>query len=408
MSAPLTSAVDAPAAQRVFDLEQAHVLQNYARYPLVVHRGRGCYVYDLEGRRYLDMISGIGVNALGHAHPRIVKVIREQAALLTHCSNLYYHEYQGPLAGRLAAMSGLERVFFANSGTEAVEGAIKMCHAHGRAIDPAKTEIISLGNSFHGRTCGALALTGQAKYREPFEPLLPGVRFVEPGDAQGLEQAFSERTAGIILEWVQGEGGVRPLPEAFVAKARELAGQYNALLVFDEIQCGLGRLGLYFGYQLSNPPILPDVALVAKPLAVGLPLAAILANAKAAAAIGPGMHGSTFGGGALACRVALEFLELLDELLPSIRQVGAYFRGRLEELARRFSFIREIRGQGLMLGIDMEIPGKQMVNDALGENLLLNCTHDTVLRFLPPYILTERDVDTAVEALTRIFEKTGR
>jgi predicted acetylornithine/succinylornithine family transaminase len=387
------------------DLEREYLLQNYARYPLVLARGKGCYVYDLEGRRYLDFIAGIGVNALGHAHPRIVAAIREQAGLLIHTSNLYYNQFQGPLAKRLAEISGLQRTFFANTGTEAMEGALKMVHAHGRAIHPEKYEIISLENSFHGRTLGALSITGQPKYRTDFEPLIPGIKFVPVNDIAALDAAFTERTAGIVLEMIQGEGGIYPLTHQFVAKARELADRHNALLVADEIQCGVGRPGTYFAYQRAQPVILPDVMAAAKPLACGLPLGVIVANERAAAAIKPGMHGSTFGGGALACRVAIEFLDVLEELLPSIQRVGGYFHVVLNDLARKHPFVKEVRGFGLMLGMELAVPGKQIVLDAMAEGLLINCTHDTVLRFLPPYIATEKDVDQVVKVLAKLFAK---
>jgi predicted acetylornithine/succinylornithine family transaminase len=393
------------SAQDVKDLEQQYLLQNYSRYPLVLARGKGCYVFDTDGRRYLDFLTGIGVNALGHAHPRIVKVIRDQAGLLIHASNLYYNLYQGPLAKKLVEMSGLERAFFANTGTEAVEGALKMARAHGHAIDPQKHEILSLENSFHGRTFGSLSVTGQPKYRQEFEPLLPGVKFVPANDLAALEAAFSDRTAGMILEMIQGEGGIIPLTAEFVAKARALADRHNALLIADETQCGVGRPGTYFAYQRSQPVILPDVVVAAKPVACGIPLGFILANAKAAAAIKPGMHGTTFGGGPLACRVGLEFLEILEGLLPSIQSVGGYFHVLLNDLARKHTFVKEVRGFGLMLGVELTVPGKQMVLDAMGEGLLLNCTHDTVLRFLPPYIATEKDVDAAVKILSKVFAK---
>ena len=392
-------------AQAVMDLEREYLLQNYARYPLVLARGKGCHLYDLNGKRYLDFLSGIGVNALGHAHPRLVKVIREQAALLIHSSNLYYHQYQGPLAKRLAGMSGLQRCFFCNSGTEAMEGGLKMVHSHGRAIDPEKYQVIALENGFHGRSFGALSITGQPKYREDFEPLVPGARFVPVNDMAALEDAFSDRTAGMVLEMIQGEGGIYPLTPEFVAKARELCDRYNALLIADEIQCGVGRLGTYFAYQRSQPVILPDVIVTAKPLACGIPLGVIMANEKAAATIKPGMHGTTFGGGALACRVALEFCDILDELLPSIRRVGGYFQEQLNELARKRACIKEVRGFGLMLGAELHIPGKQIVLDAMAAGLLINCTHDTVLRFLPPYIITEKEVDQAVRILGRVLAK---
>lgn len=387
------------------DLERDYLLQNYARYPLVLHRGKGCWVYDLDGKRYLDLISGIGVNALGHAHPRILKVLREQAGLLIHSSNLYYHEYQGPLAKRLAELSGLERSFFCNSGTEAMEAALKMIRSHGRKISPEKYEIVALDNSFHGRTMGAISVTGQQKYRADFEPLLAGVSFVPPNDAAALEAAVTDRTAGIILEWIQGEGGVFPLSHDYAALARKLAHKRNALLVFDEIQCGVGRPGKYFAYQLADPVVLPDIAVAAKPLACGLPLGVLMANHKAAATIGLGMHGTTFGGSALACRVSLEFLDILEGLLPEIYRLGGEFRTRLSELARHFGFIREVRGFGLMIGMELDIPGKQIVLDAMAEGLLINCTHNTVLRFLPPYIITEKEIDRAMKILTRVLKQ---
>lgn len=399
-----TSTIDS-TENRIKELEREYLLQNYARYPLVLRRGRGCWLRDVNGKKYLDLISGIGVNALGHAHPRIVRVIREQAGLLIHSSNLYYHEFQGPLAKRIAETSGLQRCFFSNSGTESMEGALKIVKAHGNRRSPDKQEIVSLDNSFHGRTLGALSVTGQPKYRKNFEPLVPGVRFIPANDEAALEAAVNERTAGIVLECIQGEGGIYPLTPTFLRKSRELADRYDALLVFDEIQCGVGRPGAYYSYQLLDPLVMPDVMVAAKPLACGLPLGVIAANEKAASAIGLGMHGSTFGGSALACRVALEFFEILDELLPSIRKVGAYFKSRLEDLAREYGFVKEVRGRGLMLGMELAVPGKQVVLDALAAGLLINCTHDVVLRFLPPYIITEKEVDKAVRILRKIFAK---
>lgn len=387
------------------DLEREYLLQNYARYPLLLTRGKGCYAYDREGHRYLDFITGIGVNALGHAHPRIVKAIREQSGILIHSSNLYYHPYQGPLAQRLARMSGLQRAFFANTGTEAVEGALKMARAHGHSLDADKYEIVSLDNSFHGRTLGALSVTGQPKYRADFEPLLPGVKFVPLNDMGALEAAVTGRTAAIILEMIQGEGGIYPLTQEFAARARELAERNNALLIADETQCGIGRPGTYFAYQRLQPAIQPDIMVAAKPLACGIPLGVIMANEKAASAIKPGMHGSTFGGGALACRVALEFLEILEELLPSIQRVGGYFHAQLNDLARRYSIIKDVRGFGLMIGVELAVPGKQIVLDGIQEGLLFNCTHDTVLRFLPPYIATEKEVDRALAIVKKLLDK---
>jgi acetylornithine/N-succinyldiaminopimelate aminotransferase len=388
--------------------ESQYLLQNYARYPLLLERGRGCYVYDESGKRYLDLLTGIGVNALGHAHPRLTKVIREQAGLLLHTSNLYYHQYQGPLAERLAKVSGLERTFFCNSGAESMEGALKMIRSHGRKIHPDKYEMVALHNSFHGRTLGALSITGQEKYRKDFEPLLPGARFVAHNDIAALEQTVNDRTAGIVLEWIQGEGGIHPISNEFARKARELADRYDALLVFDEIQCGVGRPGTYFAYQLADPVVLPDIMVAAKPLGCGIPLGVIVVNERAAQSIGAGMHGSTFGGGPLACRVAIEFLDILESLLPHIQQMGEYFRAKLGELQKRYSFIQEVRGRGLMIGIELTRPGKQIVLDAIEQGLLLNCTHDTVLRLLPPYIITEKEIDRGVRILNKVFKAAAK
>jgi predicted acetylornithine/succinylornithine family transaminase len=397
------SSAQGTSLENVVDLESRYLLQNYARHPLVLVRGDGPYMWDAEGKRYLDFIAGIGVNALGQNHPRIVRAIQEQAALLIHTSNLFYNEYQGPLARRIAEVSGMSRTFFSNSGTESTEGALKMMKAHGHDISPEKHEIVSLENSFHGRTLGALAITGQPKYRKDFEPLIPGVKFVAPNDIAALEAAVSERTAGIVIEWIQGEGGVVPIDPAFSRRARELADQHDALLCFDEIQCGVGRTGTYFGYQLIEPPVMPDIITAAKPVACGIPLGFIAANERAAKSIRPGMHGSTFGGNALAARVSLEFFDILEGLLPQIRRVGDYFRAELRRLAARFSFISEVRGYGLMIGVQLTIPGKDIVTRAMREGLLINCTHDTVLRFLPPYITTETEVDEAVAILEGVL-----
>src|ERR1700691_4505628 len=357
--------MEATISPTVVDLEKQYLLQNYARYPVVLQRGKGCYVYDTSGKRYLDLLAGIGVNALGHSHPRLVKVIREQAGRLLHTSNLYYNAYQGPLAERLAKASGLQRTFFCNSGAESMEGALKMARAHGHKINPDKFEVVALHNSFHGRTLGALSITGQEKYRHDFEPLLPGARFVPPNDETALEQIVNERTAGIVIEWIQGEGGIFPMSLEYVRKARALADRYDALLVFDEIQCGVGRVGKYFAYQLFDPVVMPDIITAAKPVACGIPLGFITANERAAKSIRPGMHGSTFGGNALAARVALEFFDVLDGLLPQIARVRQYFRFQLQLLATRFHFIKEVRGYGLMVGVELSIPGKDITNRAM-------------------------------------------
>jgi acetylornithine/N-succinyldiaminopimelate aminotransferase len=391
------------SSEEIMALEREYLLQNYARYPLALERGKGCYVYDYSGKRYLDFISGIGVNALGHAHPRITKAIREQAGKLIHTSNLYYHEFQGRLAKKLAETTGLQRSFFCNSGTEATEGALKMMRSHGTHISPEKFEIVSLENSFHGRSLGALSVTGQHKYRKDFEPLLTGVRFIHANDTIALEQVMNERTAGVIVEGIQGEAGINKMSVDFLSRCRELCDRYDALLVFDETQCGIGRPGVYFSYQLFNPVIMPDIMTAAKPLACGVPLGCIVTNERAAKSIAPGMHGSTFGGGTLACRIAVEFFDELDKLLPSIAQTGAYFRMRLNELKKKFPIIKEVRGEGLMVGMELNSPGKDVVTAAMEQGFLINCTHDVVLRFLPPYIVREREIDKAVSILTRVL-----
>ena len=392
------------STQQAMELEKQYVLRNYARYPLALRRGKGTWLYDFNGKRYLDLIGGIGVNALGHAHPRLTRVIREQAGLLIHCSNLYYHEYQGKLAEKLAKISGLQRSFFCNSGTEAMEGAIKMIRAHGNGISSGKIEIVALENSFHGRSLGALSITGQPKYRKDFEPLLAGPRWINANDMAALEAAVNENTAAIVLEGIQGEGGIYPMYAEFLRKARALADAHNALLVFDATQCGVGRTGMWFSHQLIAPDVHPDVMVTAKPLSCGLPLGVVMCNERAAAAIRPGMHGSTFGGGPLACRAALEFIDIMENgLLEQVGRVGEYFRAGLRELQTKHSFIREVRVAGLMISVELDRPGKPYVARGMEEGLLFNATHETVLRFLPPYILTEREVDRALRILGKLF-----
>jgi len=332
---------------------------------------------------------------------------------LVHCSNLYAHAHQGPLAERLAKASGLQRVFFTNSGAECIEGAIKIAKGHGRKISADKYEIVALNNSFGGRTLAAIAVTGQEKHREPFEPLIPGVKFIDANDVAALESAVGENTAAILFEPILGEGGIVQIDREFAAKAAELAQKHDALLIFDEIQTGLGRTGKHFAYQWWNElgwnesadaePILPDILVTAKPLGGGLPLGAIIANEKAAGVITPGIHGSTFGGNALACRVAIEFLDILDELLPQINETGDYFGSRLHGLVEKYDFVQGVRGRGVMRGINLTVPGKSVVGQCQQRGLLINCTADTVLRFLPPYIIERGQIDELIGALDDIF-----
>jgi len=384
---------------RIRAQEARHLMNTYKRPPIVFTRGRGCRLYDAEGREYLDFLGGIAVNALGHAHPRLVRVIRREAARAIHLSNLFRNAYQGPLAAKLADWSGLDRVFFTNSGTEAIEGALKLARAYAHAkrksgavtANVKKTRILALENSFHGRTFGALSITYPAKYREPFEPLVPGVEFVRFNDVADLESKFDDSVCAMVLETIQGEGGIFSVSEPFWTRARALATKYDAAVIADEIQCGLGRTGRYFAFQKFDSS--PDIVVIAKPLAAGLPLGAIIANDKFASAFAPGVHGTTFGGGPLVCAAALEFLTTVDDehLLLRVRERGAQLRAGLEKLASRFDFIREIRGEGLILGIDMSCDGAPIVQEALRRGVIINCTHEHILRLLPLFIISKRD-----------------
>ncbi|MGH9792051.1 MAG: aspartate aminotransferase family protein, partial [Candidatus Acidiferrales bacterium] len=372
-------------------------MPTYKRPPLVFTHGRGCWVWDHRGRKYLDFLGGIAVNALGHAHPRLVRAIQREAARAIHVSNLFHNPYQGPLAAKLAKCSGLDRVFLTNSGAEAIEGALKLARLYARKktgadAPPSKTRILALENSFHGRTFGAVSITATPKYREPYAPLVPGAEFVRFNDVADLEAKFTPDVCGLVLETIQGEGGIHPVSEAFWSRARKLCTQHDAALVADEIQCGLGRTGRWFAYQQFASK--PDIVAVAKPLAGGLPLGAFIASDQFASAFSPGLHGTTFGGGPLVCAAALEFLATVDDekLLANIRTRGAELRSGLARLAANFDFIREVRGEGLMLGVELAVDGNEYARQALKRGLIIHCTHDHVLRLLPPFIITAKDV----------------
>jgi acetylornithine/N-succinyldiaminopimelate aminotransferase len=393
--------------QQIAELEKKFLVHTYDRMPFLAVGGEGCYLHDSAGKKYLDFLGGLAVNSLGYANPKIMAALRDGTETLLHVSNLIYHPYQGPLAEKLARLSGLDRAFFANTGTEAVEGAIKLARAYARKNHPAepfqKFEILALENSFHGRTFGALSATWPEKYRKPFEPLVPGFKFVRLNDVADLRAQFSPRTAAIILEVVQGEGGVVELSGEFVSAARDLCRANDSLFIADEIQCGLGRTGRYFAYQKFG--IKPDVALVAKPLAAGLPLAAILASDSVAQAFAPGMHGTTFGGGPLQCRLALKVLEIIERpgFLEHVREVGSYFRAQLEKLKEENSIIQTVRGDGLMQAAVLDIPGKDIVRQGVEAGLLFNCTQEKVLRFLPPLTLERKHVDELMAGLRPIL-----
>jgi len=393
--------------QEISELEKRVLVPTYDRLPILAVGGEGCYLYDEAGKKYLDFLGGLAVNSLGYAHPEILAVLGDERETLLHVSNLLYHRYQAPLAAELVRLTGLDRVFFSNSGTEAVEGALKLARAYARKRHPGEPferyEILAVENSFHGRTFGALAATWPLKYRQPFEPLVPGVRFVRQNDVAHLVESFGPRTAAVIVEVIQGEGGVVELTEDFLKVAQELARANDSVLIADEIQCGLGRTGRWFAFQKFG--ISPDVVLVAKPLAAGLPLAAIVAREAVAQAFSPGMHGTTFGGGPLQCRLALKVLEILGRpgFLARVGEVGGYLRRRLEELKQEFPVIRTVRGEGLMLAAELAAPCKAVVRQALEAGVLLNCTQEKVLRFLPPLVVERRHVDELVRVLKPIL-----
>jgi predicted acetylornithine/succinylornithine family transaminase len=389
----------------VKELEAKYLLGTYARYEVLIDRGSGAYLIDKSNKRYLDLLAGIGVNSLGYNHPRIKQVLRKQIKKPLHVSNLLYHEYQGRLAEKLCEISGLDRAFFTNSGTESVEGCLKFARAYAKP----KFRILSLDQSFHGRTFGALSATGQKQYRDPFEPLVPGFEFVGFNDVDDLEKKFTGDVCAILIETIQGEGGIRPISEQFYRRARELATEKGAVLIVDEIQCGLGRTGHWFAFHRFAPPpdtaMLPDMVASAKPLGLGIPLGAILLREKVAVAIQVGQHGTTFGGGPLACRASLEYFKILEEgnLLEHVRTVGAYFKKRLEEL-KDLPIVNEVRGEGLMLAVELKVPGKEIVKQLLGQGFILNCTHETVLRMLPPFIIAEKQIDKFILALRQVLE----
>ena len=396
--------------EQIAELERKYLLQTYNRYPLVLSRGKGVFLFDIEGKRYLDFVSGLGVNALGHAHPRIVKTIREQAAKLVHISNLYYHEYQGLLAEKLCSLSGgssgMSRAFFSNSGTEAIEGSIKLARLAGHRVGgAAKSRLVALEGSYHGRTFGALSLTWQDKHRKGFEPLLEDVTFVKQNDVEGLRAAVNDNTCAIVLEPIFGEGGIYECSAEFLQECRALADRHRVALIFDEIQCGLGRTGTIFAYQGFG--VTPDIVAIAKPIAAGLPLGAFLAKEEFASAISPGQHGTTFGGGPLACRVALEFLAIVEEekLLENVNRVGAYLQQELKELIGKRAAAKEVRGRGFIQGIQLDIPARPIVDAGLAEGVLFNSTQDTVVRFLPPFLLEEKHVDKGIRVLKKLLGK---
>jgi acetylornithine/N-succinyldiaminopimelate aminotransferase len=409
--------------EQIKSAEARLLLHTYDRNPILFVGGEGVHLVDELGYHYLDLLSGIGVNALGYSHPAIERAIINQSRALIHTSNLFFHEGQAELASRLTERTGLDRVFFANTGTEAWEGAMKLARAHAGLLrsegKDIGTKFLALEQSFHGRTFGSVSTTYKAKYREPFGPVVPGVEFVRFNDIADLKGKFSNDVCAILVEAIQGEGGIRPLTEEFFAEARALASSTGALLIVDEIQSGMGRTGKWCAYQHYGIPgapadrsssvgwIRPDVTTLAKPLAGGLPLGAVLCSEEAARAIHAGMHGTTFGGGPLACAVAIAVIDAIENegLLAHATEVGDYFQLQLRSLGAKHDAIIDVRGKGLMLAAELDSAdlAKLTVAEMLKRHIVINCTSDTVLRFLPPYILERAHVDTAIAALDEIF-----
>jgi len=389
--------------------EKKLLLSTYERTPVLFVEGHGVHLRDEQGNDYLDLLSGIGVSALGYGHSAVEAAIATQSKRLLHTSNLFFHEHTAELALRLTEISGLDRVFFCNSGTEAWEAALKLARAHAGILRAEGknigTDFLAMEHSFHGRTMGSVATTHKEKYREPFAPVMPGVSFVRFNDVADLRAKFSAGVCGICIEAVQGEGGIHPVSPEFFAAARELCDSTGALLLADEIQSGMGRTGEWFAYQHYG--ILPDITTLAKPIANGLPMGAMLCTETAARAFSPGMHGTTFGGGPLACAVAIAVIDTMkqDNILGNICNVGGYFKQQLEGLRKRHDCVTDVRGMGLMLGVELDSTdlATKAAAEMMAQHIIINRTSDTVLRFLPPYVLERKHVDIAIAALDGIL-----
>ncbi|MBC8015797.1 MAG: acetylornithine transaminase [Sporomusaceae bacterium] len=392
--------------QQIIETVEQYYMPVFARYSIVLSHGEGLYVYDNEGKKYLDFLAGIAVNLLGHAHPKLVAAIAEQAGKLIHCSNLYYTEAQALLVEKLSAVSGLDKVFIANSGAEANEGAIKLARKYAKSLDSRKVEIISAQHCFHGRTLATLTATAQPKYQEGYEPLPGGFKYVDYNDIEALRAAVSEKTCAILLEPIQGEGGVNMPDEEYLQQVRQLCDEQGVLLILDEIQTGMGRTGTMFAYQQYN--ILPDIVTIAKGLGGGMPIGAFIASNKVAAAFHSGDHGSTFGGNPLASAAANAVLTEIEEagLLKNAQQTGAYLLAALQQLKEKYpKMITAVRGKGLMLGAELSIPGRDIANRCLEQGIIINCTAGNVLRFVPPLIIQPVHVDEMIAVLDQVLSQ---
>ena len=380
-------------------LDAQHVLQVYRRAPVVFESGKGCALFTREGERYLDLISGVGVASLGHGHPGLARAIAEQASTLLHTSNLFHHPLQAELASRLASLSGLPRAFFCNSGAEAVEACLKFARRFWYAQGTPRAKVVAFDHSFHGRTAGALSVTWDDHYRAPFAPLVPGVTFVDPADASAIAAAVTRDTAAVIVEPIQGEGGVRPLPQSAADAIAAACRRTGALLIADEVQCGLGRTGRAFYSEALG--LQPDLMALGKALGAGVPIGAAMFSDRVAAAAKAGDHGSTYGGNLLACRAALVFLEELtgNGLMDHVARIGPYLERGLRAIASRQPAVKAVRGAGVMWGLEIDRPAAAVVDAARERKLLINRTSDTVVRLLPPYIITEQEIDEALPLL---------
>jgi len=386
---------------------QKYIMNTYGRQPLVLVKGRGTKVYDSDGKEYLDFVSGVAVNNLGHCHPRVVVALQKQAQRLMHVSNHYHNEPQINLAKALVRNSFADKVFFCNSGTEAVEAAIKLARRYSREVlKQDRYEIITMRGSFHGRTMGALTATAQEKFHKTFEPLVAGFRYVPFNDVKAVEGAVTERTCAVLVEPLQGEGGVNVPSAGYLKALRELCDRHNILLILDEVQTGMGRTGKLYGYEHEG--ITPDAAAIAKGLGAGMAIGALIATDKAAQAFTPGSHGSTFGGNPLACAAALASLDTLledDIIIPAVGQLGKHFLAGLNALKGKYKFIKDVRGKGLLIGMELDIEGKDFVSACIREGFLINCTMDKTLRFMPPLIISAEEIDLLIDALDRLFAK---
>jgi acetylornithine/N-succinyldiaminopimelate aminotransferase len=380
-------------------VDAQHVLQVYRRAPVVFESGKGCALFTRDGERYLDLISGVGVASLGHGHQGLARALSEQASTLLHTSNLFHHPLQAELAAKLSTLSGLPRAFFCNSGAEAVEACLKFARRYWHAQGAPRQAFVAFDHSFHGRTMGAVSVTWDDHYRAPFAPLVPGVVFVSPLDPAAIAAAITADTAAVIVEPIQGEGGVRPIPQPAADAIAEGCRRTGALLIADEVQCGLGRTGRPFYSQALG--LQPDLMALGKALGAGVPIGAAMFAERVAAAAKPGDHGSTYGGNLLACRAALVFLEELTGrgLMEHVARVGSYLERGLRGIASRQPAVTAVRGAGLMWGLELDRPAAAVVDAARERRLLINRTSDTVVRLLPPYVITEKEIDEALPLL---------